>query len=101
MSKIQEELNMEGKTAFASRYYCFKVLEEDVNYEHVSRTAEENEFDTIVTTLEQLLLDPSFQEMQNRFGERHCGKMLFYLFSSILFNSACSQRFLRKLKKIS
>jgi hypothetical protein len=58
---------------------CNVVLEEDVNYEHVSRTAEDNEFDTIVTTLEQLLLDPSFQEMQNRFGERHCGKLVAYL----------------------
>jgi hypothetical protein len=81
MSKNQEELNMEGKFEVLRLSFLFQhfLLDEEVNIVHVSRTAEENEFDTIVTALEELLLDDGFQEMQSRFCERHCGKCLFSL----------------------
>ncbi len=49
------------------------IVEDEVNFEHTSRTAEEGEFDLIVTILEELLLDDRFQDMQSRFCERHCG----------------------------
>jgi hypothetical protein len=72
---------MEGKLDDRSLSFLFQhiFLDEEVNIVHVSRTAEENEFDTIVTALEELLLDDGFQDMQSRFCERHCGKCLFSL----------------------
>lgn len=49
--------------------------EEEVNFEHVSRSKEDSEFEAIITALEELLLDPKFEEMQNSFCDRHCGKL--------------------------
>lgn len=48
-------------------------LAEDVNFEHKSSNPEDYVFDSIVSTLEELLMDDKFQELQNEFGDRHCG----------------------------
>ena len=53
---------------------ALNLVEEEVNFEHVNRSKEDGEFEAIISALEELLLDPKFEEMQNSFCDRHCGK---------------------------
>jgi hypothetical protein len=48
---------------------------EEVNFEHKSSNPEDYVFDSIVSTLEELLMDDKFQELQSEFGDRHCGEL--------------------------
>jgi hypothetical protein len=54
----------------------FGTIEEEILCEHHGGNAEDAEFDAIVGALEELLVDDRFQEIQTRFGEKHCGKSL-------------------------
>ncbi len=60
--------------------HLWYVLEETGEIEHTSNTADDFEFDTIVTTLEEVVLDEQFQDMQSAFCDRHCGAPLLFCF---------------------
>ena len=61
--------------------------EEEINYEHTSNSAEDNEFDSIVTCLEEIVQDENFMNMQSTFFEQNCGNtslplILFHWFEN-------------------
>eukprot|EP01039_Chlorochromonas_danica_P010285 gene10285-11382_t len=57
--KEQEDLDLDG---------------EGGGIEHISRSAEDQEFDLVVSALEEVVMDDRFQELQNSFCEKHCEK---------------------------
>ena len=48
------------------------LSKEEIYFEHCSKTADEDEFDLIVSCLEEILFDDSFMKEQSDFFEQHC-----------------------------
>ena len=48
------------------------LSKEEIYFEHSSKTADEDEFDLIVSCLEEILFDDSFMKEQSDFFEQHC-----------------------------
>ena len=62
---------------FPLLHHCHHVGEEDINFEE-SGSAEDNEFDTVVGALEEILLGESFTKIQKGFCDEHCGEFHYY-----------------------
>lgn len=52
---------------------CF-ATDEEVFFEHNNSSPEDEEFDTIVSALEEILQDDSFQALLNSFYQDNCGQ---------------------------
>ena len=48
------------------------LSKEEIYFEHRSKTVDEDEFDQIVSCLEEILFDDSFMSEQSAFFEQHC-----------------------------
>lgn len=78
--KTGDEFDIEGtltqSVSNADYNYLINVtlLDEEVFFEHNSNTAEDNEFDAIVSSLEDILLDDNFQSLLSQFYQNNCGQ---------------------------
>lgn len=50
----------------------FDMDDEDVNFEHIARTPEDEQFDKVVSVLEEIILNGRFSDMQSDFCEKNC-----------------------------
>jgi hypothetical protein len=51
-------------------------VDEEVFFEHSSNSPEDDEFDAIVSCLEEILQDDAFQNTLNQFYNDNCGERL-------------------------
>jgi ADP-ribosylation factor-like protein 2-binding protein len=49
-----------------------RIIDEEVNFVHTARTAEDEQFDNVVSVLEEIILNSKFADMQNDYCEQHC-----------------------------
>lgn len=53
------------------------LTDEEVFFEHTNSTPEDEEFDAIVSALEEILQDDAFQAQLSSFYQNHCGTATF------------------------
>lgn len=57
--------------------------DEEVFFEHNNSSPEDEEFDTIVSALEEILQEDGFQALLNSFYQDNCGSLLCFKFRSL------------------
>jgi hypothetical protein len=66
-------------TYYKLLFILINIIEDDEEFfcEDTGSSPEDNEFDSIVGALEEILMDESFTNLQQGFCNKHCGKLIF------------------------
>jgi hypothetical protein len=85
MEEKEQGFNINGRLAYAPHFSGWVELSvwnviagEEVLFEHTNSSPEDEEFDAIVSALEEILLDDNFQTQLSSFYQNNCGMLINY-----------------------